>query len=83
MTARFGGAYYNRCTGSYLSSYHSPATNLLLNFIRGFYLFYLTKQLLDNDAKNVGCYNILIKSPDIYLSTKVGKLRVDTKYMRR
>ena len=45
-TTGFGGAYYNRCTGSYLSSYRSPVTSL--------HLFYLMKQLPDNDAKNVG-----------------------------
>ena len=58
-TTGFGGAYYNRCTGSYLSSYHSPATSLLLNFIREFYLIYLTEQLPSNGAKNVVCYNDL------------------------
>ena len=31
---------------------------------------------------SVGCYNVLINSPNIQLSTEVGKLRVDTKYMR-
>ena len=32
---------------------------------------------------NVGCYNVLINPPNIQLSIEVGKLRVDTKYMRR
>ena len=82
-TARFGGACYNICVGSYFSSYRSPPTSLLLKFIKEFYLFYLTGQLPGNDAKNVGCYNVLNNSPNIQLSTEVGKLRVDTKYMRR
>ena len=40
--ARFGGACYNRCAGSYLSSYRFPATNLLLNFINNSTIPYRT-----------------------------------------
>ena len=51
----FGGAYYNRCIGSYLSSYRSPIT----------ILFYLTKQLPGNGAKNVGQNIVLNNLPNI------------------
>ena len=54
--AGFGGVCYNKCAGSYLSSYCSPATNLLLIFIQN--SIYLTKQILGNSAKNVGCYYV-------------------------
>ena len=60
IAAGFGGACYNSCASSYLSSYHSPATILLLIFIREFYIFYLTEQLSENSAENVGCYIVLI-----------------------
>ena len=45
-TTRFGGAYYNRCAGSYLSSYCSPVTSL--------HLFYLTEQLPATMPKMLG-----------------------------
>ena len=51
----FGGTCYNRCAGSYLSSYHSPVTSL----------FYLTKQLPDNGAKNVRQNIVLNNLPNI------------------
>ena len=42
IVAGFGGAYYNICACSYLSSYCSHATNLLLKFIQNSTLPYRT-----------------------------------------
>ena len=51
----FGGACYNICVGSYLSSYLSPVTSL----------FYLTKQIPGNGAKNVEKNIVLNNLPNI------------------
>ena len=56
-TTGFGGACYNRCVGSYLSSYRSLVTSLLL--------FCLMEQLPGNGAKNVGQNVVLNNSPNI------------------